>query len=691
MSPKRRFRSDFLEVREDVERSVYDDPQQDFENRRIEYLNRITTRNDAESIATRRGYIKRGAQNPRPAKLTKDSKHSLEGSDYLFLNADDTEIAHKAPFGYDYLNDDDINLALARLTVGGTSPIPSVLPTQERQNPSQAGFVPIPDSLRVLPPLTKPASVQILLGVVELLLPRALQKLSFRIYFHDVFTSSFCRAENDAQLVEEKGRYVFFPIESLFEVWSLHDSSNAVEISATASRIANLSLPGTEVATFGPVTLSDPSYIPRMTPESACYYARGLNLIVPEFRDKIIDRTVDLSSPTGIVPDQVFDAWSWLGLLGELATVPLGDALSRIAGKLDGDKRFQTDGTPLDKNYLTEMVSNPFVWTVQKWMPKLVFPPGWVYPPFSEEGLYWWRVLSHHLVQHVLPLADTADFHVTDLLRFSYRMRLFDPWAERSPHIPEYVVTMIRVSLLWFKYWIDEAPSADFNPDEGPDPEMTFWSENHQILFAQCAYLAGTLFSNEVFPRASANGLVTGHDQATRGRERAERWLDERLRYGFSEWYTSGYYDEDTNALLNLIDFAPDPMIATKASMVMDLVVFDMARFTCSGSFAVTAGRVYGETKFYGWGQSVGDFIELAFGTRGDYIGPGTTVLALSSYRIPSAILCIGLDRSYRDPLRPEPFMDRSRVSCRFGEPGTPDPVYAGRRAVLVGTGQLFH
>src|SRR5205085_5451815 len=109
------------------------------------------------------------------------------------------------------------------------------------------------------------------------------------------------------------------------------------------------------------------------------------------------------------------------------------------------------------------------------------------------------------------------------------------------------------------------------------------------------------------FPTAG----VTGAEHVRRGRARALRWLDRRLRYGFSEWYSPVYYNEDILPLFNLVDFAPDADVRDRAAMVLDLVVFDLARLTQDGSFGVTSGRCYQEHKLTGREQSVGDLIEV--------------------------------------------------------------------------------
>ena len=291
-------------------------------------------------------------------------------------------------------------------------------------------------------------------------------------------------------------------------------------------------------------------------------------------------------------------------------------------------------------------------------------PAGFQWPPYDQEGMYWWRAVIQRHCLKVYALKNDADFDATRLVRFTHLFSLFG--KNSDPRVPDYVKNNVKLALLNLKYWFDEPP-ADGN--EGG--EMTFWSENHQIQFAQAQYLAGQLFRNETFPRADPNNAVTGQSHMDRARPRLERWLDNRLRFGFSEWNAPGYYNEDLPALLNLVDFCADVTIKTKAAMVLDLLYFDLARFTCRGSFGVTAGRAYWEHKNYGWEQSVGETIEILFGSRGDFIGTedAAVALATSSYDIPEVFLAIGQDRTVKD--RTAPFIDRSRVSITFEEAST--------------------
>ncbi len=296
----------------------------------------------------------------------------------------------------------------------------------------------------------------------------------------------------------------------------------------------------------------------------------------------------------------------------------------------------------------------------------IAVPVGWSWPTCDATGCYWWRVvLSHSVVHHILRLKDTADFHVTDVLRLVCRHRLYT--SAPDPRIPRFVADSVKAALLHFKYWFDEPAAA--GEDGG---EMTFWSENHQILFHSCELLVGQLFPDDVFPRSGrlrGGDPVTGREHARRGAERARRWLDRRLEHGFSEWCSPGYYNEDFPPLLNLVDFATDPMIATRAAMVLDRLVFDLVRFTTRGSFASSAGRAYFEHKAFGWSQSVGETVELLTGARGDHIGVENTAVALCTserYAVPEVLLAVARDRDQLD--RFDPFTDDSRASLTWQE-----------------------
>lgn len=240
---------------------------------------------------------------------------------------------------------------------------------------------------------------------------------------------------------------------------------------------------------------------------------------------------------------------------------------------------------------------------------------------------------------------DTADFRLATLLRILYR-------HGQNPGLPNDLRARARTTLLGFRYWIDESWGTD---------DMVFWSENHQILFASGEYLAGQLYPTDVFGQSG----LTGADRMARARPRVLTWLDYRLRFGFSEFFSTVYYPHDVSPLLNLIDFAQDPEIVTKASMVLDLLLFDVARSTHEGVVGMPSGRQYIEQKLGGREQSIGDLVEILWGTRGDFVRKGSTAgtsFATSSYAVPHVLLAIGLDKQRAR------YVDRARVGVAFAE-----------------------
>jgi hypothetical protein len=333
---------------------------------------------------------------------------------------------------------------------------------------------------------------------------------------------------------------------------------------------------------------------------------------------------------------------------------------------------------------------------------------------------YWNAVVGDLSEQRLL--LDNADFGLNISLRLVYLFGALPagmdaPWLrperkrdpKRPDHIPvdpdfdEAAQDAIQEVLLSFKYWHDEsfrvtserilwkarceknladkkrnkeeASKEDRDPtDDQYQYEMQYWSENHQVLYATAEYLAGQLFPTRVFKPgaefrskgASAYKDFTGKMRMARSKERLVRWLDDRLHFGFSEWNAPGYYDEHFTALFNLADFCLDEQIRRRALMVLDLLVFDLARLTHAGSFSVGAGRAHFKHKNCGWQQSVSDVIEMLFHSRdGIFVEDGqlsgTGLVTSRRYDVPEVLLTIGQSK-------PRRAVDRSRVSIEFQE-----------------------
>lgn len=170
---------------------------------------------------------------------------------------------------------------------------------------------------------------------------------------------------------------------------------------------------------------------------------------------------------------------------------------------------------------------------------------------------------------------DGSDFRTITLLRAAYAYGAsFEPAVEET----------IRQLLLGFRYSMEEP---------GADP-MIFWSENHQILFAASELLAAQRYPDATF----ADGRSGGEHYAS-ARDRVLFWLEQRWRFGFSEW-NSHYYGEDVAALSGLVDFVEDQEVAIKATMILDLLLLDIATHTFRGEFIATSGRLYENNKKLG-------------------------------------------------------------------------------------------
>ena len=255
--------------------------------------------------------------------------------------------------------------------------------------------------------------------------------------------------------------------------------------------------------------------------------------------------------------------------------------------------------------------------------------------------------------------------------------RSFDP--SFSPLAGE----ILKQGLLSYKYWLDEQPRAldndrlnkvkkDLGYGDEVDREMEFWSENHYIMFASSEYLLGQLWQDEIFQpcrlfvdAGDTTGAKTGAQRRDRGRARTLKWLNNRLMFGWMEFNSSGYYREHLWALLNLVDFALDEEVRTKATMAVDLMLFDVTRYLHRGAMGAAGGRSQFKSKSHGYDNGLSDIVEIMLGVKGVFTERDAQIgasFASSSYVVPRVLLEIGVaPPTY-------PFTDRSRVSITFDE-----------------------
>ena len=247
---------------------------------------------------------------------------------------------------------------------------------------------------------------------------------------------------------------------------------------------------------------------------------------------------------------------------------------------------------------------------------------------------------------------DCSDFRLLVALKLAYAC---------AGRIDGDSTAALRRTLLGFRYWMT-APGVD---------AMCFWSENHQLLFATCEYLAGALHPGEIF----TSDRRTGETHRLDAEARLRRWLDLRFRFGFSEWLSAVYYEEDVAALSVLVDHAPSAAIAERATTVLDLLLLDVALHRFQGRFVASAGRLYERQKTDPGGAEMQLVADAAFGgtpVTPDWNQLGMLFALRDTYEVPAVLSEIadhpgtvtvrtsqGLDvdeaiRVHDDPLDPE-------------------------------------
>ena len=213
---------------------------------------------------------------------------------------------------------------------------------------------------------------------------------------------------------------------------------------------------------------------------------------------------------------------------------------------------------------------------------------------------------------------DCADFRLVCVLRSLY---------DFAHLISGDTLSLMKRSVLSFKYWMDE-PGED---------SMCAWSENHQLIFAACEYLAGQLYPDDVF----ANNGQTGREHMEKAKKRLLYWFDTRFHLGFVEWHSNTYYEEDVAPLSLLIDCCEDPQIVKGAEMLLDLLLLDMAHHSFQGFFCASSGRCYEAQKKDPRRQDVADIMAKAFGLPRDkdydYTRLSTDFILNRRYQVPPA------------------------------------------------------
>lgn len=223
------------------------------------------------------------------------------------------------------------------------------------------------------------------------------------------------------------------------------------------------------------------------------------------------------------------------------------------------------------------------------------------------------------ILEYIDKRYDCADFRMIPILRTLYAY---------SKLLSEETLKHIEKTVLGFKYWMDE-PGAD---------SMCYWSENHQLIFATLEYLAGQYYPDKIF----TNNNLSGKMRKERAKKRLLDWFKYRYQYGFIEWHSNTYYEEDIAPLSLLIDFSKDEEIIQKATILMDLLLLDLAVNNYRGYFVASSGRCYEAQKKNPNRQDVLDIMKKAFGIgpvkEYDYTRLSADFVLNKKYQVPEVL-----------------------------------------------------
>jgi hypothetical protein len=264
------------------------------------------------------------------------------------------------------------------------------------------------------------------------------------------------------------------------------------------------------------------------------------------------------------------------------------------------------------------------------------------------------------IFEKLFRLRDTSDF---DLL---YLNNLIEAYGGH-PAVDPQLWADAEQAVLDFKYWYTD-PTPDRMFDGAPVVDsMWYWTENHVLLFKVNEYLAGQRHPDDTFTVTGWNGI----QHKERAAREIRKWLEERARWGFTEWHSDVYYQKDMTPLLSLVEWAEDEDIRRRAAMVLDLLFLDVALHLQNGNFGATHGRSYIKDKPTALKQDNFHSSKLFFeDTDLPYQSRGAADASLFArarkYRLPEVIRRIAKHE--------EPMIDRQRMNLPLDEVPDPDP-----------------
>jgi hypothetical protein len=195
-------------------------------------------------------------------------------------------------------------------------------------------------------------------------------------------------------------------------------------------------------------------------------------------------------------------------------------------------------------------------------------------------------------------------------------------------------------------------------------------TENHWAMYYSSLFLAA-----EQWPGLPGSEWFNGKssdENLAEAREYIEHWTRITTTIGQGEFDSPDYFPEYAVSMSLLADFAIDPAMRARGSMMMDYLLADFAADHLDGQYIGGYSRIYQPAVFTPLLSGASAFAYLFFGTGEPTPNSWVLLPAAGKYRMPDIIYRIATDRS-----TPYLHKERKRVRniIRFGSEKNP-PVY---------------
>lgn len=195
-------------------------------------------------------------------------------------------------------------------------------------------------------------------------------------------------------------------------------------------------------------------------------------------------------------------------------------------------------------------------------------------------------------------------------------------------------------------------------------------TENHWCMYYAALYLAAEEWPN--LPGSEWYNGKSSEENLREAREYLIHWIKITTTIGQGEFDSPDYFPEYAMPMILLSQFAKDPDMKMRGTMMADYVFADFAAEHLDGQYIGGFSRIYQPAVYKPLLSPASAFAYLYFGT-GEPTNSGWIVIpALCNYRLPEIIYSIAVDRSNTII---EKERKRVRNVIRFGTEKNP-PVY---------------